>query len=93
MPAAMLGASFPPSARMDAPQYKTTDVYLSAFLLSEGAALQGRTRLAPKRVEFRFRADERLHELLRWYWRGQPLPLVPARLFASLRTLKGRGQD
>jgi hypothetical protein len=85
----MLAASFP-DARMTEPLYKTTDVYLSAFLLSEGAKPEGRTRLAPKRVEFRFRADERLHELLRLYWRGRPLLVVPARLFGALRTLKER---
>ncbi len=78
---------------MTAPVYRTTDPYLSAFLLCEGAALTGRTRLGPKRVEFRFAADERLHGLLRLYWRGHPLPFVPARLFAALRQLKSRSQD
>lgn len=88
----MLGVSLSPAC-MDTPLYRTNDPYLAAFLVSEGAPLAGRTRLGPKRVEFRFEADERLHHLLRLYWSGQPLFLVPSGLFRSLRRLKGRSQD
>ena len=75
---------------MTAPLHKTIDPYLAAFLSSQGAVLSGRTRLGPKTVEFRFEADFRLHGMLRLYWSRQPVPLVPAQLFAALRKLKTR---
>jgi hypothetical protein len=73
---------------MTDPTYTTTDFHLAAFLLNEGAAFLGCTRLKPKKVEFRFAADEALHMLLRLYWRGQPLPIVPAKLLAAHHKLK-----
>lgn len=72
------------------PLYPTNDAYLGSFLLSQGAVLAGFTRLGPKTVEFRFAADRRLHDLLRLYWSGQPVLVVPARLHAALRLLKRR---
>jgi hypothetical protein len=75
---------------MSPPAYRTTDVHLSSFLLSQGAALAGCKRVGPKTVEFLFVADRRLHDLLRLYWSDQPTPLVPARLMAALRMLKKR---
>jgi hypothetical protein len=75
---------------MAAPLYPTNDPYLASFLLSEGAVLAGYTRLAPKRVEFRFVADRNLHVLLRVYWSGQLILIAPARLFDTLRLIKSR---
>lgn len=75
---------------MTDPLYATNDPYLASFLLNQGSVLAGYTRLGPKRVEFRFVADQKLHGLLRLYWSGTRIPLVPARLFAALRTLKSR---
>lgn len=75
---------------MTVPHHTTHDPYLASFVVSEGATLAGCMRLGPKKVEFRFVADRRLHELLRLYWSGVPLLVVPCRLFAVLRTLKSR---
>ena len=75
---------------MNAALHRTTDPYLASFLSSQKAALAGCTRIGPKKVEFRFVADRRLHALLRLYWSGEPVLLVPARLLASLRALKSR---
>ncbi len=75
---------------MSVPIHRTTDVFLASYLLSQQAALASCQRLGPKRVEFSFAADCRLHELLRLYWSGEPTLLVPARLMDALRTLKSR---
>ncbi len=75
---------------MTTPLHRTTDPYLASFVLSEGAALAGCTRLGPKKVEFRFVADAHLHDLLRLYWSGVPTPVTPVRLFGALRRLKSR---
>jgi hypothetical protein len=73
---------------MDLPVHRTYDPYLASFVLSQGAVLTGITRLKPKKTEFRFVADRQLHDLLRLYWSGEPLPLTPARLFKTLRYVK-----
>jgi len=75
---------------MITPLYKTTDTYLSSFLRSQGGLLVGCQRLTPKKVEFWFVADRRLHGLLRLYWSGEPVLLVPYRLLEALRRLKSR---
>ena len=75
---------------MLASHHKTTDTYLASFLLSQGAPLADCRRLGPKRVEFCFVADERLHGLIRLYWSGEPVLLVPAKLLGALRQLKSR---
>lgn len=75
---------------MTDPHYKTNDPYLSSFLVSQGAPLVGCQRLGPKTVEYRFVADRRLHGLLRFYWSGEPILLVPSRLLGALRQLKRR---
>jgi hypothetical protein len=72
----------------DPATYITHDVHLACFLVNEGATFLGCKRLKPKKVAFSFVADERLHMLLRLYWRGQPLPVVPAKLLAALHKLK-----
>jgi hypothetical protein len=73
---------------MSPSHYETSNVYLASFLLSQGATLTGHERVSPRRTMFRFRSDEALHELLRLYWRSDPLPVVPMRLFGSLQKLK-----
>jgi hypothetical protein len=65
------------------PTYTTIDIHLASFLLYDGATFLGCERVRPKTVEFRFVADEGLHMRLRLYWREQPLPVVPAKLFAA----------
>lgn len=70
--------------------HKTTDTYLSSFLLSQGAVLAGCTRIGPKKVEFRFVADRRLHGLIQLYSSETPVVLVPSRLLAAHRQLKKR---
>jgi hypothetical protein len=75
---------------MSAPLYKTTDTHLASFLLSQGFAPVSWRRLTPKKVLFRFEADEGLHSLLRLYWSGQPILIAPVGLFAALRKLKSR---
>ncbi len=73
---------------MTAPQYTTTDIYLAAFLCDRGMPLQGVKRLRPKKVEFRFDASEELHMLLRLYWSGEYVLLIPSTLFAELHRLR-----
>ena len=59
---------------MTDPAYETSDVDLASFILSQRAMLLGYNRPSPRRAVFRFRADERLHELLRL--RGGVVPPV-----------------
>ena len=73
---------------MTAPLHATTDPLLAGYLDAQGAALDHCQRLGPKKVAYRFVADERLHGLLRLYWSGQPVPMVPGRFAESLRKLK-----
>ncbi|MDB5312546.1 MAG: hypothetical protein JWO38_6748 [Gemmataceae bacterium] len=75
---------------MTSPQYTTTDPHLAAFLVSEGAALTSLTRTGPKRVLFSFTASRELHVLLRLYWGGHPIPVVPFQLLVTLHDLKCR---
>lgn len=73
---------------MSSATYTTSDLHVAAFLVNQGASFLGCERVRPKRVEFHFEADERLHELLRVYWRATPVPIVPAKLLAALHRLK-----
>lgn len=75
---------------MTAPQYTTNDSHLAAFLLCEGADLTALRRTGPKRVLFSFTASRELHVLLRQYWGGHPLPVVPSKLLDALHDLKCR---
>ena len=68
--------------------HATLDPYLASFLLAEDAILADVTRTGPKRVEVRFVADWRLHELLRLYRSGRAIPLVPSRLFDAFKRIK-----
>jgi Domain of unknown function (DUF5659) len=71
-------------------QYETSNVYLAAFLLCQGATLLGFERVSPRRNLFRFASDEALHNLLRLYWQNVPFTIVPTKLFDSLKELKSR---
>ena len=82
----MLGT--PPPKRMPPPEYVTTDIYLTSFLVHRGSVLHGLRRLGPKRVEFRLAANPQLHHLLRLYWSGVMTPVVPWELFATYHRLK-----
>src|SRR5437588_4502500 len=73
---------------MPSSQHETTDIYLASFLFAQNAILTGCRRVGRRRNSFSFVADEKLHELLRVYWRQVPMTLVPAQLFAALRQLK-----
>lgn len=73
---------------MAAPVHLTRDFYLAAFLVHKGASLVGIRRIGPKKVEFRFEAGEPLHGLLRLYWSGNIVPVVPGEMFLCLRKLK-----
>ena len=73
---------------MTSPQYMSTDRYLASFLCFRGAVLLSHRRVGPKTVEFFFRANEELRELLRFYWSGQLTPIIPSEVFASLHRLK-----
>ncbi len=75
---------------MPTPPYTTTDPHLAAFLVSEGADLLSLVRTGPKRVVFSFPASRELHVLLRQYWGGHPLPVIPAKLLDTLHDLKCR---
>ena len=68
--------------------YETFDIYLASYLLSQRATLQSYERVGTRRTVFRFASDEKLHELLRLYWRRLPMPVIPADLFAALRRIK-----
>jgi hypothetical protein len=68
--------------------YETSDFYLASYLHYSGCSLTDHLRVSPRRVVFRFVSDEKLHEVLRVYWRNQPVPVVPLQLFASFRRLK-----
>jgi hypothetical protein len=73
---------------MNPPTYTTADIHVASFLRSEGATFLGCQRIRPKRVDFDFLADRELHLLLRLYWGGQPLPIVPSKLLAAHHELK-----
>ena len=73
---------------MTEPIYATSDLHLAAFLVSEGGTLVELRRVGPKKVLFSFVACHELHVLLREYWGGYPVTVVPAELFEALHQLK-----
>jgi predicted transcriptional regulator len=75
---------------MTTSRYTTNDPHLAAFLVSEGAELLSLARTGPKRVLFSFPASRELHVLLRQYWGGHTLPVVPSKLLDTLHDLKCR---
>jgi hypothetical protein len=70
------------------PEYLTTDFFLASFLVHKGATLRGLRRLGPKKVEFRFQTGEHLHGLLRLYWSGNIVPVIPWEMFLCYHRLK-----
>ncbi len=88
-PALMLGTLTSHDC-MQRPIYRTTDLHLASFLLHCGTVLAGCRRLRPKKNEFQFLADARLHQLLRLYWSATPTRIVPSRLLGTLTFLKRR---
>jgi hypothetical protein len=80
---------FPPLCMIEA-RYTTTNPHLASFLVSEGANLLSLQRTGPKRVQFAFAACRELHVLLRLYWGGHPIPIVPCKLLDTLHDLKCR---
>src|SRR5262249_10159020 len=79
---------FPPCRMTSSSHYETSNVYLASFLLSQGVALDGFSYVSARRVQYRFIATEKLHQLLRVYWGNLPMALVPSMLFSSLQRLK-----
>lgn len=75
---------------MTPPEYITTDFFLASFLAHRGATLIDLKRHGPKKVEFRFVADEQLHHLLRIFWSCELTPVIPWELFLTYHRLKCR---
>lgn len=73
---------------MQLPLYETSNHYLASFLLSQGVKLCAISRVGRRRTIFRFEATEKLHELLRQYWRQQEMLLIPLRLFTAHQRIK-----
>jgi hypothetical protein len=73
---------------MTAVLHTVTDPLLAGYLDANGVVLDHCQRLGPKKVAYRFITGERLHGLLRLYWSGQPVPMVPGKFAESLRKLK-----
>src|SRR5437870_9609206 len=84
-----MAASFPNPFMTDS-RYETSNVHLASFLFSQGAILIGHERVSPRRTVFSFRSDEKLHDLLRRYWRNEPMPIIAVQLFSALQQLKSR---
>jgi len=66
-----------------------TDIYVAAFLLSQGGQLDGTERTPDGRVHFLMRRMEGMDELLQLYWSNKPVAVIPAQLFSSLKYCKG----
>lgn len=72
-----------PSTHLD-----LSDLYVAAYLVSQGAQLEGTERAPDGRVHFHLRRMEGMEDLLQMYWQNTPVPIVPAQLFSALRYLK-----
>ena len=68
-------------------RFESSDIYLSSYLLSQGARLQGVER-DKERMTFLIVREEGLDELLKAYWSNEPVTVIPAQLYASLKFLK-----
>lgn len=74
---------------MSAPtQYDSTDIYVTAFLISQGAELEGTERSQDGRVHFILRRVDGMDELLQAYWSNKPVAVIPSQLYGSLKFLK-----
>lgn len=65
-----------------------SDVYATAWLVSQGTQLVGTERAPDGRMHFLLRRMEGVDELLKAYWQNTPIPVVPAQLYGSLKYLK-----
>ena len=65
-----------------------SDLYATAWLISQGAQLEGTERTPDGRVHFLLRRTEGIDELLQSYWQNTPVSVVPAQLYSSLKYLK-----
>ena len=66
----------------------TADIYVSAYLISQGAELDGTERTPDGRVHFHLRRIEGMDKLTQVYWSNKPTSVVPAQLFSALKFLK-----
>ena len=66
----------------------STDIYVSAYLISQGATLDGTERTPDGRVHFHLRRVDGMDELLQAYWSNKPVSVVPSQLYGSLKFLK-----
>lgn len=69
-------------------RFESSDIYLSAYLLSQGATLEGVRRGADNKVTFLLQRESAFSDLLTAYWSNEPVSVVPAQLYASLKFLK-----
>ena len=75
---------------MNQQQFKTSDFYLSVFLLCRGLRLIDLDRANPRRVSFVFQAAPRLAEMVQEFSFGEEA-LVDARSFAAaVKELKNK---
>ena len=65
-----------------------TDIYAAAYLVSQGAELDGNERTPDGRIHFLLRRMDGMDELVQAYWSNSPVSVVPAQLFSSLKFLK-----
>ena len=71
--------------------YETANVYLASFLICQGLPLAGWRRVSERRVQYRFDANDKLHECLRLWW-GNAVADDGAAPFAklSIQTIRRR---
>ena len=65
--------------------FETSDIYLSAYLTYMGAAIADVH--GDQRKVFVLEG-ENLNDYVNKFWSNKEVPIVPAKLFSSLRTLK-----
>lgn len=68
-------------------EYRTSDFYLSATLLTLGTEVVGLDRTNPARVVFRFRDHDDRRQWVRDYFAGN-LRVNPAQFAAAIKALK-----
>ena len=69
-------------------RFESSDIYLSAYLVSQGAKLEGVERDKDNRMVFLIGREDNLDSLLRDYWSNEPVTVIPSQLFAGLKFLK-----
>jgi hypothetical protein len=71
--------------------FQSADIFLCAFLLTQGIELNHVERLpGTQKCTFFFKknSEAEISELVRMYWSNEPISIVPSRLLHSLRHLK-----